>query len=161
MQVVHHHHNGLDGKVSRITSSPGPKAKNYEHKKWAEAFAPDLVFYEGNSCKQGIKAALHNHRPGKHSINCKKSKACDNDEIRSMRIYSFVRPHTDVIVYDHPEAETKDDWTKVSIGKPDFHGAPSRCIKSFEKSHSSDGISVKFHKHNGLDGKISHIKIHH
>jgi hypothetical protein len=145
------HHNGLDGKVShvRVASKPG----------WRD-YPNDVVFYEGNDCKQGIKARYKSHRGGEHHYNCKNSKSCTNDEVRSVKLYAFGRRHYGIWVYDDPDGSHSDDYTIVDV-KPYRHGGfvGDYCVKTFEKSHNLDksGIDVSFHKHNGLDGKVSRI----
>jgi hypothetical protein len=155
IKMTHHHKNGLDGKISFATSAPGPKAAKYAKGDSADALPDALVFYEGNDCKQNVVARYSGWSDV--SVNCKKSDHCKNDEARSLLIYDFVKNGTNVKVYDHPEAKTNDDWTEIKIGKPAFMGA--YCVGTFERSRDEKGVNVNFHKDNGLDGKVSHIKV--
>ncbi len=77
-----------------------------------------------------------------------------NDEIRSMKFFNVV-PGTVVKVYDSPDASTSDDYCEIKIKKL----KSEIIVSTFEKDYSDDYISVDFHHHNGLDGKISYINI--
>ncbi len=69
--------NGLDGKVSRVKISTKSK----------DALPPDIIFYEGKNCTQGIKGVYNSD--SKVSDDCKKTKRCANDEIKSVRLMGW------------------------------------------------------------------------
>lgn len=161
----------LDGKVSTIVASPGKAAANYHEQEWRKAFPPDIVFYEGNNCNQSIKGMFTS--TGDYSVNCKDAKDCDNDEIRSMRLFRWANQHyrTDIKVYDNPDGKTdKKAWASVKIDKMLKNGVPvwgfsgsSQCIGSFEEDKTLGGgsIGVTWHYKKNIDGKISRVTISH
>lgn len=146
--------NGLDGKVSRVKLGWGGTS---------DAIPPEIVFYEGNNCEQGVKGSYN--AGTRRDDNCKDTDRCSNDEIRSARIMGWGRKQFSFEVHDHPDAKstdkhgkTKDDWAEIRVDVTKMAGG-SACIGSFERDRNKDGVEVNYHKDNGLDGKISHIKI--
>lgn len=116
--------------------------------------ADDLVFYEGNDCQQDIVFTYDS--TVFVDENCQSSgSACygDNDEARSLKILGFVNPGTRVEVYDHPDADSTDDYAVIDILDPNFD---EFCVNTFEKNINEDGVQVYVAYKNGLDGKISH-----
>lgn len=101
----------------------------------------------------------HGDRLGRYSDNKKKDMNLKNgymknDEIRSVKLHG-VNAGTIIKVYDNPDAHHDDDWTEITVKK----WKEDITIRTFEKSYENDYIKVKFHHDNGLDGKISHVKI--
>jgi hypothetical protein len=147
--------NGLDGKVSRVKLGWGGSSG---------AIPPEIVFYEGNDCQQGVKGVYD--ASTRRDDKCKDTDRCANDEIRSVRIMGWGRKKFSLEVHDDPDANstdkkgnTKDDWTEIWVNDAANMKGGSTCIGSFEHNRNKDGVEVKYHKDNGLDGKISHIKI--
>ena len=56
---------------------------------------------------------------------------------------------------DDPDGDIGDDWTEIKV-KMLF---TSKVIGTFEHSYANDYVEVTYHTHNGLDGKVSRIKI--
>lgn len=81
-----------------------------------------------------------------------------NDRIRSARIFS-ARAGTVIKVYDSPSASASDDFATIRINRNinSFFGV---VIPSFEKSYSNENFTITYFRDNGLDGKISHIKVY-
>jgi len=132
--------NGLDGKVSlfRVTANVGQGDTT-----------PLIVFYEGNGASQNIVCTLsHSHG---ESLNFKKSGDCDNDEARSVKLIE-VPADSEIKVYDNPDGSTGDDYTVIKV-LSDITGR--YIVHSFERSYSDSYVTVQFHRHNGLDGKVS------
>jgi len=145
-ELVYVRKNGLDGKVSHIVVSPKPRAN---------AYPSDVIFYEGNNCKQGVKARFDSHSD--NNVNCKKSDRCVNDEVRSVKLWSYGKSKFKITVYDNPDGKKNDDWTTIEVDTTKFVG--KQCLKTFEKDIKMKGVKSNFHKDNGLDGKVSRIKI--
>ncbi|NML40028.1 hypothetical protein HHL17_22695 [Chitinophaga sp. G-6-1-13] len=106
-----------------------------------------IVFYEGNNGTQNIvqtveDTAGQNFRPVK------------NDEIRSMKLYG-VRRDCQITVFDSPDGAMNDDFAIVNVKKI----SPEYTVNTFERSYEDDTVVVSFIRNNGLDGKISRIKI--
>lgn len=123
----------------------------------------DLVFYEGNGCSQDIVFAYNSYREA--NDNCKKSGACkgDNDEARSLRIGKFVKQGAKIIVFDNPDGKTDDDYTRIDIVDRSFIQPEGYCLSTFEQSFSNpftnSGIQVDYFRKNGLDGKVSRVRV--
>jgi len=132
--------NGLDGKVSlfKVTANVGQGDTT-----------PLIVFYEGNGASQNIVCTLSH--PHGESLNFKKSGDCDNDEARSVKLIE-VPADSEIKVYDNPDGSTGDDYTVIKV-RSDITGG--YIVHSFERSYSDSYVAVQFHRHNGLDGKVS------
>ncbi|EDM68919.1 hypothetical protein PE36_19980 [Moritella sp. PE36] len=136
------HNNGLDGKISYFeVFKPG----DYE-------VTPEIMLYEGNNATQNIVCTLNVYD---REFNFKNSGSCDNDETRSAKLVG-VSAGTQFTVYDSPNGDTGDDYTQITVLQ-DILGTYD--IDSYEDSYSDDYVRVNFHRHNGLDGKVSRIKI--
>ena len=84
--------------------------------------------------------------------------ACDNDEARSLYL-SQVAVGTVVEVYDNPDCRTNDDWTSIRVNT----STARTLLGSFEISSGSlsapDQLDVTYNRDNGLDGKVSCVRI--
>ncbi|BAO44517.1 esterase/lipase family protein [Thiolapillus brandeum] len=148
---------GLNGLVSAVQIASSSRIHDPD----------DIVFYEGNNCQQEIKGVFRSSTP--ESVSCPDSDQCDNDEIRSVRLYPGIPVNTYILVHNDPDGKKTDDWTRIHIGAP----LPDSglCIGSFEQQrlasqivHGVDGITIDYHKYDsligdGLDGKISRIQV--
>lgn len=139
--LIQFHHNGtntkLDGKVSRIEITKGVKPE------------PLALFYEGNSGKQNIVKVISLSK----NSNIKLSKS-ENDEARSVILYNV--PDGQLLsVYDSPNASEQDDWSEIYIKK----SLTKAVIDSFNHNIENENYEIHSHPNNGLDGKISYIKI--
>lgn len=134
----------------------------------------DIVFYEGNDCTQDEKGVFSSSSESDNhcisSIGHSHNGTCDDDEIRSVKIFPGVQKNTIISVYDNNNFSVYDDWTVINVGNKDLKKAV--CINSFETSSLSSeekeaGISKFYHKGtispdgDFLDGKISSISIKH
>ncbi|MBO6826489.1 MAG: ricin-type beta-trefoil lectin domain protein [Sneathiella sp.] len=125
---------------------------------------PDLVFFEGNKCSQNVTgtfSSLENLEK-----NCKSSDRCPNDEARSMLVHSWANPFQ-MSVWDSPDGKSDDDITHIY--KFDAGENRSVCLNSFEQTNGFEvdgkgnlkrqGLAVNYVRDNGLDGKISRVKV--
>ncbi|MGF6529125.1 hypothetical protein ABID77_004438 [Variovorax sp. PvP013] len=123
----------------------------------------DLIFYEGNGCSQDITFTYDSHRAS--DDNCKQRGHCkgNNDEARSVRILKSVKQGAEILVYDSPDRKTTDDWTKITIADSSFVPPEGYCLRTFENNflnpRDNYGIRVEYIRKNGLDGKISRVRI--
>ena len=123
----------------------------------------DLILFEGNGCSQDI-VFTYNSRGGRDD-NCKSRGPCkgDNDEARSLRILKSAAPGTRIIVFDSPGGKQDDDFTIIDILRPDFMEDQGYCLRSFEQNfdtpNENQGIIVDYVRKNGLDGKISRVRV--
>lgn len=123
----------------------------------------DLIFFEGNGCSQDIVFTYNSHVDA--SDNCQKRGACkgDNDEARSVQIAKSVKAGSRFVVFDDPSGKQDDDHTVVSIVDKDFLQPEGYCLRTFENSFdnpdSNSGIKVEHVRKNGLDGKVSHVRV--
>jgi hypothetical protein len=132
--------NGLDGKVSRMRiGSPSE-------------IVPLVSFYEGNNGTQNKTCDVNLFtRMVDFTSN---SLGCDNDEARSL-ILSFAKAGTVLDAFDDPDCTTNDDWTRIVV-KRDLG---RKVIGTFQYSFEDADVDVDFHPDNGLDGKVSCIRI--
>ncbi|MBO9730746.1 MAG: hypothetical protein J7623_19040 [Chitinophaga sp.] len=106
-----------------------------------------IVFYEGNNGTQNIVQTVED-TPGQNFRPVK------NDEIRSCKLYG-VRPGCEIMAYDSPDGSTSDDFTIINVKRI----SPEYTVDTFERSYEDEYVVVSFIRNNGLDGKISRIKI--
>ena len=108
--------------------------------------ATRVIFYEGNGCSQDIVASY-----GPKNAAGRIGK---NDEARSLQLVQ-VPADTRIFIYDSPDASENDDYAAIWIKKRTF----DYCIRSFEASIFTDNVEMNYTKKNGLDGKVSYVKI--
>jgi hypothetical protein len=106
-----------------------------------------IAFYEGNNGTQNIVQAVEDY-PGQDF------KPTKNDEIRSAKLYN-VRPGAEIRVFDSPEGAMNDDFCVVNVKRQ----APEYTVDTFERTYEDEYVRVTFVRNNGLDGKISRIKV--
>lgn len=124
-----------------------------------------LVFYEGDNCTQQVQGLFEAGGPDNdHHVRCDNytgEGTCENDDIRSLLIQPGVLKGKDLRVYDDPAGTLNDDYTSIYRGWKTL--AAPFCINGFEHDTSAReqeaGITVNNHYQNGLNGKISYIKI--
>lgn len=85
-----------------------------------------------------------------------KSTGCENDEARSMKVRG-VKAGTRVTLYDSPSGDRQDDYAIIYIKKDADLGGFS--IPSFEREVDNADYRLVFSRNNGLDGKVSRVKI--
>lgn len=139
LRMVNLHNNGLDGKVSRVAS------------RRMDAQGGVISFYEGNNASQNKVCDLTLRDL---VLNFKNHGACDNDEARSA-VMIFAKAGTAIRIYDDPDCETSDDWTEIIVKRDLF----SHRIGTFENSANNADYRASHHHHNGLDGKVSCVRI--
>ncbi|WP_212006043.1 hypothetical protein [Chitinophaga sp. HK235] len=106
-----------------------------------------IVFYEGNNATQNIVQTVEDE-PGQNFRPVK------NDEIRSAKLFS-VRPGCNVVMYDSPDGSMNDDFCNIMVKR----SAPEYTVGTFERSYEDEFVIVQYIRNNGLDGKVSRIKI--
>ncbi|KPW98514.1 Uncharacterized protein ALO50_05194, partial [Pseudomonas syringae pv. cerasicola] len=85
------------------------------------------------------------------------SRGCENDELRSMELEG-VRAGTRIELYDNPDADKQDDFTLIDVKQSIPMGKRVR-IDSFEGSADTFYYRKVASHNNGLDGKVSRIKV--
>lgn len=119
---------------------------------WRSVSGTGFSFFEGNDGTQDLVCIISAAR---QQVNFQSnSLSCENDEARSV-ILSDIPAKANVRIYDSPSCSTSDDWTEIKTTS----FIPSLTIASFETSFSRCGVSVTHHHNNGLDGKVSCVKI--
>jgi hypothetical protein len=112
---------------------------------------PFAVFFEGNRAQQDYVCNVSLER--KKALNFKKHRECANDEVRSLVLYD-VRAGQMLRLYDHPDGNTRDDWVEIIVKRR----ISQKLIATFERSFEDADVRVIFHRHNGLDGKVSRLE---
>ena len=106
----------------------------------------NITLYEGNGASQNI---VNSYSDSPWSGEVK-----PNDEARSLKLNN-VRAGCKIIVYDRKDAGTSDDYCIIEV-KKEGHEI---IVPTFEQSMDNDNVRVTFVRNNGLDGKVSYIKI--
>jgi hypothetical protein len=106
-----------------------------------------IVLYEGNGGSQDI-VRTYSDTAGQNK------KVIPNDEARSMVLHG-VRKGAIITVYDNPDGRRNDDFCVVRVKKRSVE----YTIRTFERSYDDEYVSVSYIRDNGLDGKVSRIRI--
>ena len=126
----------------------------------------EIKFWEGNGCYQDYLGSVEvgDCKDGKHCVpwgetrvwNLKKEHHwIPNDEARSCTLID-VPAGTVIKIYDNPDGDTKDDWAEIIVHKTTTQ---EFCVWSFEIDFSDEWCTIRYHKKNGLDGKVSRIEV--
>ena len=139
VKVIFHRDNGLDGKISSAEVATAPAG-------------PVVDLYEGNDASQNLVCS--NRVSGPRTIVLTSDAYCNNDEARSLTLYDFPADKV-LFVYDESGGSRGDDWTLI---------VPKRTISqttvgSFERSYETADVRVCYYPSNGLDGKVSRVRI--
>lgn len=139
VKVIFHRDNGLDGKISFAEVAATPVGA-----------VVDL--YEGNHGSQSLVCS--NRIVGTRTIYLTSDAHCNNDEARSLVLYDFP-PDKAIFLYDDPGGSRGDDWAII---------IPKRLIAratvgTFESSFETADFKICSFPNNGLDGKVSRIRI--
>lgn len=139
VRVIFHRDNGLDGKISSAEVASAPVGAVAD-------------FYEGNNGSQNLVCS--NRVTGARTIVLTSDAYCGNDETRSMVLTNF--PSDKVIfVYDESGGSRGDDWAIIVPKRP----ITQTVIGSFESSFENADVRVCTFYNNGLDGKVSRVRI--
>lgn len=106
----------------------------------------NITLYEGNNATQNI---VNSYSDSNFSGQVK-----PNDEARSVKLTN-VRAGCRITVYDSKSASNNDDRCIIEV-KKQVHEI---VVGTFEHSYETDDVKVSFIRNNGLDGKVSYIKI--
>ena len=112
-----------------------------------------VEFFAHNGCR-GARVFAYS---GTGSVveGCKSRRAtCKNDVARSMRVQPG-NLYVDVVVSDDPAGNSRDDHTEMNV----YPSSSPICIDTFERSGLRSKLRQVYRRHNGLDGKVSHIKL--
>lgn len=88
------------------------------------------------------------------------NRGCENDEIRSAKLRGIPKG-TRLTVFDSSSGSGEDDRTYIDVKRDIGLNENNIIIGSFEKSMETDAVKVTRVRNNGLDGKVSRIKIEH
>jgi len=135
--------NGLAGKVSQIRVEPAATPHG-------EAA---VILTRGNGGTQRISCTVGLTRSG--FWNLKNERNCHNDDARSVNLMAASRG-TVITLYDSPSGSTGDDYTRIRI-KRDL--LTVRNVPTLEKNIEDEYIAVEHHHVNGLDGKVSAVRV--
>ncbi|MFY0541978.1 hypothetical protein [Nannocystis pusilla] len=106
-----------------------------------------IAFYEGNNATQNIVQTVED-TPGQDF------RPIHNDEIRSLKLYG-VRAGAEIRLFDDPNGAMTDDFCIINVKR----AVPEYVVDTFERSYEDDTVIVTFIRNNGLDGKVSRIRI--
>lgn len=140
VRVTSHRNNGLDGKVSLVEVGGVPSG-------------PRVVLHEGNGGTQNKVCELP-VTPGATTV-FQGHPQCDNDEARSLTLLD-VPAGLQLKLFDNPDGEEQDDWVEIRSKA----AIVSETVDTLERSAETAGLSIVYHRNNGLDGKVSRLEIH-
>jgi len=106
-----------------------------------------IAFYKGNNGTQDVVQTVEDY-PGQDF------RPVQDDTIRSAKIYN-VRPGCEIRLFDSASGNMSDDFCIVNVKR----NAPEYTLDSFERSYEDEYVRVTFIRNDGLDGKISRIRI--
>lgn len=131
------------------------------HMPSASASEQDIEFFYENNCRGGIAFTMNSHYPTKGS--CKSRRPiCKNDTARSVYIRRNVKLPLTIVLHDDPDGGfSNDDYTSINIWKPgqSMRTGPGVCLGSFEQVYGKTWMSMNWSRGNGIDGKVSYIKM--
>ncbi len=139
VKVVFHRDNGLDGKISSADIATTPAG-------------PVADLYEGNNGSQNLVCS--NRVSGPRTIVLTSDAYCNNDEARSLVLTDFPTDKV-IFVYDESGGSKGDDWAVIVPKRP----ISRVVVNSFEQSFENDDVRVCTFYNNGLDGKVSRVRI--
>lgn len=106
-----------------------------------------IVFYEGNGGSQDIVDAFDDNSGQNRKLR-------QNDEARSLVLHD-VRAGAVITVFDDPSAKRTDDYCIITVLKK----SEEYTVRTFERSYKDRNVRVSYVKRNGLDGKVSRVRI--
>ncbi|MQQ37553.1 PI-PLC X phosphodiestherase-like domain protein [Pseudomonas sp. SZ57] len=122
-----------------------------------------LYFYERNYADRGGDTSCvlpANQSGGNSGVQYDirlPSNGCEKDEVRSMELEG-VRAGTRIELYDNPNGDRQDDFTIIDVKQSVPMGKRVR-IDSFEGTTDTFYYRKLASRNNGLDGKVSRIKV--
>ncbi|MBF2047940.1 hypothetical protein HJG54_06570 [Leptolyngbya sp. NK1-12] len=106
-----------------------------------------IVFYEGNGGSQNIVHTIDDS-PGQDF------HLRQNDEARSVKLLN-VRQGCFIEVFDHPEGQRSDDFCVIEVRR----SSSEYTVNTFERSYDDEYVIVSYANNNGLDGKVSRVRV--
>ncbi|OEF04438.1 hypothetical protein [Vibrio genomosp. F10] len=117
---------------------------------------PEFEFHEGTQATQDTVCNLTVDPGGYDTVNFKTDDyGCDNDEAKSLTLRN-VPQGTIISIYDNPKLSRNDDYTVITVNEDIIEGY---VIGSFEHSYSDSSVDVVYYEDNGLNGKVSSVRI--
>lgn len=140
-----------------------------------------ITFFEGNGCTEDVVISFANTTGNAYNLT-QITGTGYNDEARSMKLQGYFPNGKKITIYDSPNYDFNDDWIEVKVSPyaiKDLIWPPNPpldiCIPSFENSGATPGVpvttaypqgggfmayvTITYHPHNGLNGKVSRIDI--
>ncbi|WP_434390340.1 hypothetical protein [Melittangium boletus] len=140
------------GPEAEPTVLPAPEASGLSTQSSALASPPVITFWSGNGCVSN-QVGWYTYPGGAIIMPNSTGSGWVNDEARSLML--FRAPQGLIIrVYDSPSGAHNDDWAEITIKQY----ADQLCIPSFEDVMDNAAYSLRFCRHNGLDGKVSQAR---
>lgn len=123
---------------------------------------PQVRLFEGNNTSQNVVCTIALAEPFSQMFRFKsKDGGCKNDEARSIE-FDWIPPGTVIELYDDADCLTSDDWVKFTFLKRVKYTWAGGFEYSKDDTDYGEGdvvYSKTYHKDNGLDGKVSCMKI--
>ena len=120
----------------------------------------DIVLYEHEECK-GEEAGYFSSRYEDSKSSEIPTQDYEKDKTTSVMIYPGIRSDYTIRLYDNPDGNIDDDWTRIHIGNTTLD--KPFCISKLEHQtynrEKDKNITVTHYHKNGLNGKVSMIKL--
>lgn len=116
-----------------------------------------FLLYEGLSASQDLVCGVPFSDGLVLNLQSGYDAGCENDEAKSMKIWG-VKKDTLITLYDDPGRSQNDDYLEVYMLQDCTRAAPC-LVATFENTFSTQQVSTRFHRSNGLNGKVSSLKI--
>ena len=114
------------------------------------------ILFEGNHCSENLAGSFwpRESRGHQDKVNAKKVAFIENDEARSVLIQGPIRKGEVLFLWDSPDGDGGDDHARIEVRK-ELKLGEGYCIGTFERTYHDSTVDVRYHKVNGLDGKVS------
>lgn len=119
---------------------------------YSTSFAQTIDLFEGRNASQDRVCQLRLSNGQYTSVNFKKTRRCDNDEAKSAVLNNMPRGRI-IRLFDSPGAKTNDDWIEIRTNRS-FQRA---VVPTFESDMTNADLTVRYHRDNGLNGKVSRL----
>lgn len=140
----------LDGSKNPQTATESPVSKPVAEPRPTG----NIVFYEGEAATQTQICSLPDSAGQVYNLTSR-GTPCTNDEARSV-VLNNITEGRKIYVSDRSDGScNRDDCNHIVVKKY----RQSIIVRSFEENYEDEFVSVTYTRDNGLNGKVSHIRI--
>ncbi|WNG59973.1 hypothetical protein F0U59_38570 [Archangium gephyra] len=115
---------------------------------------PVITFWSNTGCPNGTQVGWYIYNNTAMIMPNSSGSGWVNDEAKSLMVFRMPAG-TIIRVYDSPSGAHDDDWAEIVINEY----APQLCVSSFEDPVNNAAYSLRWCRHNGLNGKVSQARM--